>query len=152
CYQLGGGTSNATPFAAGAVARLLSAARLSGFHTDVSLVNWAVRSSARLLPAVAGHDQGNGLLQIDRAWQLLRTVAADRRLTPDRIEVSAPVVNRYNQFLGGRRTGPGLYEREGWHAGTRTDRTVTLIRRTGRSTPILYGLRWRDNDGTFELR
>src|SRR5262249_25750807 len=34
CYQLGGGTSNATPFAAGALARLLSAARLTGLHAD----------------------------------------------------------------------------------------------------------------------
>jgi hypothetical protein len=46
--------------------------------------------------------------------------------------------------------GVGLYEREGWSAGQRGERTITFTRTSGPRQPMTFSLQWIGNDhGTF---
>src|SRR5207247_1988802 len=72
CYYVGGGTSSAAPFAAGAIALLISAAKQSGVSYDVDAIYWALRMSARRLSGYGAYQQGSGLIQVDEAWKLLK--------------------------------------------------------------------------------
>ncbi len=125
CYMLGGGTSSATPHAAGA---------------------WALRTSARFLPAYGVHEQGGGLIDLPKAWDLLRNPVQ----VPE-IQVDAPTRTLMNPYLRRPGHGRGLYEREGWAPGDTGTRTITLTRTSGPRGTVTYGLRWRGNDGTFTV-
>jgi subtilisin family serine protease len=157
CYILGSGTSNATPFAAGAAALLLSAARLHGLSTDPNAISWALLASARHLQSLGVYEQGAGLIQVDSAWSLLRSIRlgmtgnASASFPLYDIAITAPVENAYAAYLADS-TGNGLYLREGWRAGRRGTRTITMTRTSGPGTPVTYRLQWRGNDGTFGLR
>jgi hypothetical protein len=144
CYRVSAGTSAAAPAAAGAAAVLLEAARRAGLASDPAHLAWALRFGARFLPGFATHEQGHGLLDVGRAWVLLH-----RNVELPDIAVSAPVQTTLDRYLRVPGRGVGLFEREGWTAGQRGKRTITLTRTSGPATPVRYGIRWRGNDGTF---
>src|SRR6185503_10191145 len=74
CWGIGGGTSSSSPHAAGVAALLISAARQSGFPSDARHITWALKMGARYLPNYQAHDQGAGLLDVVRSYELLKIV------------------------------------------------------------------------------
>jgi hypothetical protein len=148
CYTLGGGTSSASPHGAGIATLLISAARQSDLPTDARHILWALRMGARYLPNWPAHEQGTGVLDAVRSYELLK-IAKEKNLDIPDIETRAPVRTRISKFLREPGSGDGLYEREGWKAGDVGVRTIRLIRRTGSSTPVTYRLDWLGNNGTF---
>lgn len=143
CYQVGGGTSNATPFAAGSAAALLSAARLNHLPHDAQYLSWALRAGARPLAGYSIGDVGAGLIQIDRSFELLQRAPRLPELT-----VSAPVERVDAAYLTTPGRGPGLMLHDGWYVGRSETRAVEFS--LAAATPVrTYTLRWRDNDGTF---
>ncbi|HEV8150818.1 MAG TPA: S8 family serine peptidase, partial [Gemmatimonadales bacterium] len=145
-YSVDGGTSTATPMAAGATALLLSAAKQSGVPYDAARLKAALVGSARFIPSLAAHEQGNGLLQVAAAYRLLTALANAR---PVAIVSRAPVQTRLSHLLAPPHEGVGLYEREGWSVGAHGSRTVTLTRTSGPPGALLFQLSWQGNDGTF---
>ncbi len=144
CYQLAGGTSHATPVAAGAAALLISAAKQRGVARNAARIRWALEASARFLSQWGAHEQGAGLIRVDSAWALLAS-----GIVVPAIEVSASVKHAGSRYLAVRDRGVGLWEREGWHAGERGTRVVRMRRLTGARGVIRYPLHWTSNDGTF---
>ena len=144
CYMLGGGTSSATPHAAGAGALLISAAKQAGVPHDAARLAWALRASAHPLAGYGVHEQGAGLVDVPKAWDLLR-----RPVQVPEIQVDAPTRTLMDPYLRRPGHGRGLYEREGWAPGDTGTRTITLNRTSGPPRALTYGLRWRGNDGTF---
>ena len=67
------GTSMAAPQATGAAALLLSAAKQAGVQKHSDQLRQAMNSSARFLPFYGAHEQGNGLINVGAAWDLLKT-------------------------------------------------------------------------------
>src|SRR5262249_29965293 len=137
-------TSASSPYAAGVAALLLSAAKQQSIPYSVASLGRALRFGARFLPDVPAHQQGNGLLNIEAAWtELQKSVDAPRILVSG---ANAPVLAAY---AAGGNTGPGLFEREGWTAGMRRQRTLHLTRTSGPKETSTYELGWLGNDGTF---
>ncbi len=68
------GTSMASPYTAGAVALLLSAMRQedSTWMPTQALIRRALRSSAQVLPDYALIEQGGGMINVRRAYEMLR--------------------------------------------------------------------------------
>ena len=143
-YQIYGGTSTASPFAAAGAALLISAAKQSGVKHDARRLRWALLSSARYLPKYRPEQQGVGLLQIQAAWEALKHA-------PEPIEfiTRAPVKAMLSENLLEPDYGAGIYEREGWTAGQSGQRTVSVTRISGNAGPLKVQLRWTGNDGTF---
>ena len=139
-YAVGGGTSIATPVAAGGVARLISRAKQQGLSFSGEGLTTAVRHSARHINAISSYKQGYGLIDLQKTWAILSDVSSVR------IDVQAPVVTALSPFLQTAHAGPGLYEREGWTLGDRQQRRIYLTRRTGASDPIQINLRWSGAD------
>jgi hypothetical protein len=124
-YGMIQGTSMASPMVAGSVALLLSAAQQTSGLKDVTpaQIRKSLFSSARYLPAYGAYEQGNGLVQVGAAWDLLKqnpNVAS--------IASMAPVKTTISQFLLTPNVGQGIYEREGWVAGQTGSRTITFTR------------------------
>ena len=71
-YTIAGGTSTATPTAAGAVALLLSAAKQEGISYDAHRIKHAVTRGARWVPHLKPHKQGNGVISVAGAWDILK--------------------------------------------------------------------------------
>ena len=128
-YRISGGTSTATPVATGAVALLISAAKQSGVKYDACRIKQALSMSARYVPNIPVYKQGNGVIDIAGAWNLLR--AMDKSGDPPRITSSAPVKHAYSALLATPDEGVGLYERDGWSAGDHGERTMTFTRTSG---------------------
>jgi hypothetical protein len=145
CYMLGGGTSAATPAAAGAGALLMSAAKQTGIQVDAARLAWALTTGARYLKQYHPYQEGNGLLDVAGAWQLL-----DEDVDLPTIVVAAPVHTALDRYLRVPGEGRGLFERAGWIAGNRGTRTIRLTRTAGGQRR--YSLRWLGNDGTFATR
>jgi hypothetical protein len=145
CYMLGSGTSSATPHAAGAAALLISAAKQVHVAYDAARLTWALRTAARPLRGYGVNEQGGGLIDVRKTWDLLRS-----RIEVAEIRASGPVRTRLNPYLRQPGVGRGLYEREGWAPGDTGTRTITLTRTSGRPGAMTYGLQWRGNDGTFQ--
>jgi len=143
-YGVMGGTSTATPMAAGGAALLISAAKQSGVHHDVDRLRWAIMSSARYLPGYGAYTQGAGLFQVGAAWEALKAAP-----TPVRIISRASVNAALSQYLKEPGRGPGVFEREGWSAGQTGERQIAFTRTSGPAPPMTYSLRWIGNDGTF---
>ncbi|HSK63671.1 MAG TPA: S8 family serine peptidase, partial [Pyrinomonadaceae bacterium] len=143
-YQIFGGTSTATPFAAAGAALLISAAKQSGIKYDARRLRWAMMSSARYLPKYRAELQGAGLLQIQAAWEALKNA-------PDPINIisRAPVKAVLSDSLAEPDRGAGIFEREGWTAGQSGRRTLSLTRISGNFGAMKFQLRWTGNDGTF---
>lgn len=143
-YSMLNGTSMAAPQTTGGAALLISAAKQAGVQHQPDQLRQAMLSSARFLPAYGAHEQGNGLLDVVAAWDLLRT-----NLKTTSIVSTAPVSTIISAFLATPNTGVGVYEREGWHPGDVDARTVTLTRTSGGTKPVKYNLSLVGNDGTF---
>lgn len=149
-YSICGGTSCATPVAAGAAALLVGAAKRERLPVDGASVHRALRESARRLSNYDIYQQGRGLLQIDAAWRQLQTQG---REAVETIEISAPVRTAMSGQLGVPHTGHGLFERVGWTPGMRGVREITLRRKTGPRAPIKYSLSWQTGEQrAFETR
>lgn len=143
-YGAGAGTSFSCPMAAGAAALLISAAKQTGIPYDAERIAWALKSSARFLPGVAAHEQGNGLINVGAAWEALKRAPA-----PVTISSSAEINTVVGPYLKASHHGPGIYEREGWPAGRSGQRTITFTRTSGSAVTTNYTVRWSGNDGTF---
>lgn len=143
-YSSGAGTSASAPMASGAAALLISAAKQSGVPYDAERIAWALKSSARYLPGIGAHEQGNGLINVGAAWEALKRAPA-----PVAISSTAQINVAIGPYLKTPNQGAGIYEREGWQAGQSGQRTITLTRTSGSAEPGSYLVRWTGNDGTF---
>ena len=147
-YTIAGGTSTATPTAAGAGALLISAARQAGIPIDPYRLKYAITRGARWVPHIAAYKQGNGVVNVSGAWEILQQLEAGALALE--IETRAPVATPYSHMLPTPHTGFGLYERSGWKAGERGERTVTFTRTSGPSGDMTFDVTWQGNEhGTF---
>lgn len=96
------GTSMAAPQVSGAAALLLSAALAEGVPASPARLIRAIRASARPVPGLLPVEQGAGLLQVDRAYEVLARL---REAPPER-ELRARVENATG-------TGGGIVDRGG---------------------------------------
>lgn len=145
-YAMGTGTSTATPVAAGAAALLIGAARQKNIPYDAMRLQAALFGGTRRVEGIPAFAQGNGLIQLDRSLALLEKF---ERSPPIQIESRASVRTWNRQFPNVPAQGRGLYEQQGWAAGTRGVRTMTFKRTSGPAKPMRFDIAWRGNDGTF---
>ncbi|MFI5311561.1 MAG: hypothetical protein ACHQQ3_10030 [Gemmatimonadales bacterium] len=148
-YANAGGTSTATPVSTGAVAMLISAARQSGVKVDPYRLKYAITMSARYVPHIEAYKQGNGVINVGAAWEILKKLDT-MKVFDLGITSRAPVHHSYSQLLPTPNEGPGLFEREGWAAGSRGERTMTFTRSAGPKEPMTFTLSFTgDSAGTF---
>ena len=145
-YTIFGGTSQATPCAAGAFAVLLSGAREAGLRITPQIFGKAASDTARYIENLPAYQQGNGLLQIPQA---LHAVGAMQRDESPRVSFEAPVHTVVSSLLRDPNRGAGYFEREGIIAGSRVVRNMKIIRRSGRRDIEAATIELRGNDGTF---
>ncbi len=146
-YGVAGGTSTATPTAAGAVALLISAAKQAGIKHDAQRIKYAVSRAARWVPHLPAYQQGNGVINVAGAWEILKTLNKEEPIV---IASTAPVKHPYSRFLANPGNGVGLFEREGWKVGDHGTRTVMLTRKSGPSGAMTFQLSLTGNsDNTF---
>jgi subtilisin family serine protease len=143
-YTIAGGTSTATPTAAGAVALLISAARQNDIKFDAYRIRHAIISSARWVPHLPAYKQGSGVVNVAAAWEILK--ALNSAPLPPEITAVAPVIHSYSHLLPVPNQGVGLYERSGWTAGSRGERTITFTRQSGPREPMTFQVAWVGND------
>ena len=146
-YAMCGGTSCATPIAAGAISLLLSGAKQSGVAWTPASLYGAVTGTARHLSNMPAYRQGNGLIQVGAAWESLRRRAAGP--PPPDVRLRGPVKTILSGWLDPPDSGPGIYEREGWKPGQTGERRVVLRRSSGPAGAESFRLRWIGNDGSF---
>lgn len=146
-YSIAGGTSTAGPTASAAVALLISAAKQAGVKYDAVRLRTALLSSARFIPSIPAYKQGNGLIQVDAAWSMLKLM--DKQFYPVSIESRAPVKTVISGDLATPNQGRGIYEREGWSSGEKGTRTITFVRTSGPTEPVTFDLTWVGDDGSF---
>lgn len=147
-YALFNGTSMAAPQAAGAGALLVSAAQQASAQHQPAQIRQAMNSSTRFLTGrYQAYEQGNGLLNVGAAWDLLKTNIKTVNITS-----SVPVNTLLSGFLATPGLGVGIYDREGVAPGDSYIRTYTFVRTDGPggAIAITYNLSWVDNDGTFD--
>jgi len=145
-YRFATGTSAATPIAAGAAALVVSAAKQTGLRFDAKSLKAALVGSARYIRNLKANEQGNGLIQVKAAYELMKKMQRTPAIT---IESRAPVRTRLSKFLRTPNLGIGIYEREGWALGDQGTRTITFTRTSGPTEPMTFNLSWLGNDGTF---
>ena len=137
-YTIAGGTSTATPTAAGAVALLVSGAKQAGIKYDPARIKHAIISSARYVSHLPAYKQGSGVINVAAAWEILK--ALDKSPAPPSIVSSAPVVHPFSDALTTPNQGIGFYERDGWSAGQSGERTITFTRTTGAKQPMSFSV------------
>jgi subtilisin family serine protease len=143
-YAMFNGTSMASPQAAGVGALLVSAAKQAGVQSQPAQLRQALVSSARFINHYQAYEQGNGLIDTVKAWDLLK-----QNLKPLRITSSVPVNTVLSGFLATPGRGFGIYDREGVKAGDSYTREYTFTRTSGGGGTKTYQLSWVGNDGTF---
>ncbi|MGQ0838136.1 S8 family serine peptidase [Actinokineospora sp.] len=143
-YAMFNGTSMASPQSAGAAALLVSAARATGRSHTAAQLRTAFQSSARFVSGLGAYEQGNGLIDTKKAWNLLKSNPS----TTD-ISTSVPVNTALSAFLKTPGVGVGIHDREGVKAGDRYVRQYTFNRTTGPDSPVTYQVKWVGNNGTF---
>ncbi len=143
-YGMFNGTSMAAPQATGAAALLLSAAKQTGRSHRAAQIRKAFNATARFLPGYTAADQGNGLIDVARAWKLLSQ-------NPSTVNITSRVAvhTLLSDLLADPGFGPGIYDREGVNLGQRYVRAYTFKRTSGPNRSIRYELDWVGNDGTF---
>ena len=145
-YSMFNGTSMAAPETTGAAALLLSAAKATNVQRQPAQLREALTSSARYLDPsrIGAYEQGNGLIDVGAAWDLLRT-----NLKTVDISSSVAVRTVLSGFLATPNVGTGIFDREGVSAGQSYTRTYTFTRNSGAGGAVTYALSWTGNDGTF---
>jgi hypothetical protein len=143
-YQISCCTSASSPYAAGVLALLISAARQSNVPYSVESLSRAMKVTAHSVPGFQAHQQGNGALDINAAWRELA-----RPFDPLQITASAAIVHPLAQYAARGPEGQGILEFEGWMAGMRGTREIRLRRESGPRAPVTYRLGWSADDGTF---
>ena len=100
-YSMFNGTSMASPQGAGAGALLLSAAKANGFTPKPDQLRKALLSTTRFIDAARfpAATQGNGLLNVPAAWEILKT-------KPETVDFTATVP--VNTILNGFLQTPGV--------------------------------------------
>jgi hypothetical protein len=144
-YRISGGTSTATPVATGAVALLISAAKQTGIKYDACRIKQALSMSAKHVANIPVYKQGNGVINVAGAWDLLK--AMDRAGDPPLITSAAPVRHAYSALLVKPDEGVGLYEHEGWSPGDHGRRTMTFTRTTGPSGAMPFTISMISDSG-----
>jgi subtilisin family serine protease len=144
-YALFNGTSMAAPQATGGAALLISAAQQAGAQHKPAQLRQAINSSTRYLAdRYQAYEQGNGLMDVGAAWDLLATNIKTVDVT-SQVEVNTVL----SGFLATPGYGVGINDREGVAPGDSYTRTYTFTRTSGPGGTITYNLAWVDNDGTF---
>jgi hypothetical protein len=138
------GTSMASPQAAGTAAVLVSAMKATKRSVTPAQLRKALLSTARTIPGYGAYEQGNGLIDAVKAWEVLQLQPATPDITSD-VEVSTVL----SGFLKVPGHGVGIYDREGVSVGDSYTRTYTFTRTSGPAAPVVYNLSWVGNDGTF---
>jgi len=116
CLGISGGTSAASPSAAGAVALLLSAAKQRHMKVSVRDLRDALIASAQPVAGIPPHMQGAGLIDVPRAWRHLQRRS---RVLP--LDVEGELRHRFVDLLGGVRAR-GLL----WVAGSQDKQTMSV--------------------------
>jgi hypothetical protein len=148
-FALSGGTSAATPTAAGAVTLLISAAKQAKIPYDIPRLRAALFSSALFLTGVPARVQGNGLIQIADAWAALQKIKSPD-WEPVGIAVDAPVRSATANRLSTPGRGIGLFERDGWTPGMTGKREILFTRTTGPRRAVTYNVSWKGDTTTFK--
>jgi hypothetical protein len=144
-YALFNGTSMAAPQATGGAALLISAAQQTGAQHKPAQLRQAINSSTRYLTdRYQAYEQGNGLMDVGAAWDLLATNIKTVDVTS---EVAVNTV--LSGFLATPGAGVGINDREGVAPGDTYTRQYTFTRTSGPGGTVTYNLAWVDNDGTF---
>jgi hypothetical protein len=144
-YAMLQGTSMASPAAAGATALLVSAAEQKNVQHRPDQLRQALSSSARFLPAYQAYEQGNGLVDVKKAWNTLKA-----NISTTAISSSVPVHTILSDFIKPTPgIGKGIYDREGVKSGDTFVREYTFKRTSGAAHPLTYKVSWVGNDGTF---
>ena len=144
------GTSMAAPEATGGAALLLSGARQSDVPVTPAQLRAAIYGTAKFVDGVPADAQGNGLLQVTKAWPLLKKSPA----LDNAYEIAAPVCSPLAKLLKTPDKGPGLYNRcaasaGGQKVGKAATYDVTITRTAGPADAEVHTLSWVGNDGTF---
>ncbi len=143
-FSMLNGTSMASPQAAGATALLVSAAKQANVAHRPEQIRQALHSSARYITNYQAYEQGNGLINVGAAYDLLK-----QNINTVEITSRVPVNTTLSGFLATPGIGVGIHDREGVSAGVAYSRTYTFTRTSGVHTPVTYNLTWVGNDGTF---
>lgn len=143
------GSTMAAPQTAGAVALLLSAAKATDRGVTPAALRRALYSSATWINGEPAYGQGNGMVNVPGAWQLLRGGVETRTYTS-----SAPVCTELSNLLTPANQGTGIYNRciaasGGHRPGQSKAYRVNLTRTSGPAGAIRHRLTWLGNDGTF---
>jgi subtilisin family serine protease len=150
-YSLFNGTSMAAPQSAGAAALLVSAAKQTNKQYQPAQLRQALISSARVLTE-ANPDfsripiswQGNGLLRVGPAWDLLKTNIKTAEVSSF-VEVNTVL----SGFLARQGVGVGIYDREGVAVQDTYKRKYQFVRTKGGSAPVTYNVSWVGDVGSF---
>lgn len=143
-YAMLQGTSMASPAATGAAALLVSAAKQKGVSHKPAQLRTAMKSSARYLTNYQAYEQGNGLIDVKHAWNLLKADIKTVNVTS-----AVPVNTILSDYLVTPGVGQGIYDREGVKSGDRYVREYTFKRTSGPASPATFKVNWVGNDGTF---
>jgi hypothetical protein len=111
---------------------------------DPAQLRQALTSTARFIPNYQAYEQGNGLIDVRKAWNALRA-----NISVTDIKSSVEVNTVLSDFLTTPGVGTGIYDREGVKRGDRYTREYTFTRDSGPSGPVTYQVKWVGNDGTF---
>ncbi|CAN7226977.1 S8 family serine peptidase [Knoellia sp. LjRoot47] len=145
------GTSMASPQTAGATALLVSAAKATGVKITPRQIRDSLYTTADYKDNIEAIGQGAGLVNVPKAWTLLKTRPSSQDYT-----VTAPVCTPLSGFLATPNQGTGLYNRcdaanGGLTAGVPKNVTLTSTRTSGVKGNVKHNLRLVGNDGTFTL-
>lgn len=133
----------AGPSATGAIAVLISAAKQLQIPFTAQDIYRAVTMSARYIPGIAIHRQGNGVVNVPNALEWLRRNAEKAR---PQLAITAPVNTALSRFLPVANQGEGLYEEDGWEPGSKAIRYLRIRRESGPKNPVTLKIKLIGNE------